>query len=1317
MPFETPSTRRRTELGLVRRPIVLLAVLVLTSMVGSIGRAQPGSATWQAEDPSSLVTAARRDGDPARGALIFHRSALACLQCHPLPGAGPAVGPRLTELEDVEDVDLVEAILDPSRRIATGYQSSMIATLDGQVLNGRILERGEGMIRLLDADANVVEVREDDVDALADSPTSTMPEGLVNTLSRSEFLDLVGYLIALNEGGVEAETALKPDPERLVVRIPEYESRVDHAGLIRSWDEESYLRGEAIYQRVCMNCHGTVDQPGSLPTAPRFASGEFGNGSDPFTMYQTVTYGYQRMVAQDWMVPQQKYDVIHYIQERFLQRHNQTRYVEPDTSYLAGLPTGDTFGPEPSTLEPWVIMDYGPSLMASIEVGRDGSNLAAKGVAVRLDSGPGGVSRGRQWILYDHDTMRMAAAWSGEGFVDWGGILFDGRHGVHPHIQGALTAANPDGPGWADPRDGRFDDERIVGRDGRRYGPLPRDWIRYRGHYQSARGTILHYDVGTTEVHESPARLDLDAPGPEFDAPDGFVRHIWIGPRDTELTIRVAHLPGADARQLVDEPTSRAVLFARPDVEEGSPSSSTPLNRFDGTNALAVDQGGLIDFREHDLTILARIRTTEGGTILSHAVEGDWSPDDVAWFVSDGRLMLDIGWVGAVVSRSEVDDGEWHDVALTYAQGSGTVRLFVDGRLDARGVLKPRGDDEHRSRQVRIGFAAPDFPEPQSAFNGQITRVAVLDGIHDPRRIDLDSRSIPGARADWIAEAGWSDRTDSGFDARPIRVGSPAPEARSIVAGLRADAPDVLDRLSWTTEESGDLRLRIDEGAEPLQFAVWFTNADIDDASTIVNDPAVSTLTTPHLEELTRGGAPLWPEIVTTTIVPGSEDDPFAVDVLTRPASNPWSARMRPSGIDFLDDGRAAVISTWDGDVWRVDGIDQPIGELRWQRIASGLFQPLGIKVIDGQITVGCRDQIVVLRDLDGDHETNYYDCFNTDHQVTDHFHEFAMGLETDASGNLYYTKGGRHALEAVVPHHGTLLKVSPDGSRTEILATGFRAPNGVWIEPDGSFILSDQEGHWTPKNRINRVRPGGFYGYMWGYHDVEDPSDAAMAPPICWITNRFDRSPSQAIRVSSPAWSDLENALLMHSYGYGIIYRVLEQQVGSRSQGAVARLPIPSMPTGVMRGRFHNRDGHLYACGLFGWAGDRQQPGGFYRIRRTDAELVMPASFEATPGQLRIGWTSPLDPDAIDKDRFALRVWQLHRRSNYGSDHIDEHAIPITDARLSPDRSTLILEVPDLTPTMGLALRYRVRSASGFDVEDQIHGTIHTLQTDRLQD
>ena len=53
--------------------------------------------------------------------------------------------------------------------------------------------------------------------------------------------------------------------------LPEYERDLNHAGLISSLDGQSLRRGEAIYVRVCANCHGTKEKVGSMPTSLRFA--------------------------------------------------------------------------------------------------------------------------------------------------------------------------------------------------------------------------------------------------------------------------------------------------------------------------------------------------------------------------------------------------------------------------------------------------------------------------------------------------------------------------------------------------------------------------------------------------------------------------------------------------------------------------------------------------------------------------------------------------------------------------------------------------------------------------------------------------------------------------------------------------------------------------------------------------------------------------------------------------------------------------------------------------------------------------------------
>ena len=86
------------------------------------------------------------------------------------------------------------------------------------------------------------------------------------------------------------------------------------------------------------------------------------------------------------------------------------------------------------TGKPYIDMNYGPYLSASIEVGP--GNIAYKGIAIRLDEGPGGVSKGNKFVVFETDTLRMAAGWSGDKFIDWRSIVYDGSHGTHPKLAG-----------------------------------------------------------------------------------------------------------------------------------------------------------------------------------------------------------------------------------------------------------------------------------------------------------------------------------------------------------------------------------------------------------------------------------------------------------------------------------------------------------------------------------------------------------------------------------------------------------------------------------------------------------------------------------------------------------------------------------------------------------------------------------------------------------------------------------------------------------------------------------------------------------------
>ena len=230
---------------------------------------------------------------------------------------------------------------------------------------------------------------------------------------------------------------------------------------------------------------------------------------------------------------------------------------------------------------------------------------------------------------------------------------------------------------------------------------------------------------------------------------------------------------------------------------------------------------------------------------------------------------------------------------------------------------------------------------------------------------------------------------------------------------------------------------------------------------------------------------------------------------------------------------------------------------------------------------------------------------------------------------------------------------------------------------------------------------------------DVTDPSDSAMEQPVCWLTNAFDRSPAQLLWVDSenPAWKPLAGSLLCLSYGYGKIFVVPHEVVGGQMQGGECALPIPRFPTGVMRGRFHPGNGQLYTCGLFGWAGDQTEPGGFYRVRATGKPMFLPVGLNARKDGMALRFTEALDPQAAsDASRYSARIWSIKRTVNYGSDHYDERSLEITAASLSADGRTVLLKIPGIRPTMCMEIKYRIRGRGGEPVEGVIHNTIHTL-------
>jgi hypothetical protein len=391
----------------------------------------------------------------------------------------------------------------------------------------------------------------------------------------------------------------------------------------------------------------------------------------------------------------------------------------------------------------------------------------------------------------------------------------------------------------------------------------------------------------------------------------------------------------------------------------------------------------------------------------------------------------------------------------------------------------------------------------------------------------------------------------------------------------------------------------------------------------------------PDLRNLTKGGAARWTEPVVTKGVRSTDEGPYVVDTLTEPYPNPWNIRTFFGGFDFFADGRAAIC-TFHGDVYVISGIDDSLEKLTWRRFASGLFQPLGLKIVNDTVYVLGRDQITRLHDFNKDGEADSYENFNNDTVVTANYHEFSLDLHTDTAGNFYFAKGAPWEPDVTSPHQGCLLKVSKDGSKLEVFATGFRAPNGMTVGPGDEITVSDNQGHWMPSSKLDWIEKGGFYGMTPAAHRplalrrgdtnfTADPSDPkaraefkfkgwdAGSPqpesydePIGWLPMNMDNASGGQVWVTSDKWGPLKNRLLFMSYGKCTLFEVMIDKVEGARQAAMIQFPL-KFNSGLMRGRFNPRDGQLYLSGLKGWQSSATRDGGLYRVRYTGGPVRMP--------------------------------------------------------------------------------------------------------------
>jgi hypothetical protein len=329
-------------------------------------------------------------------------------------------------------------------------------------------------------------------------------------------------------------------------------------------------------------------------------------------------------------------------------------------------------------------------------------------------------------------------------------------------------------------------------------------------------------------------------------------------------------------------------------------------------------------------------------------------------------------------------------------------------------------------------------------------------------------------------------------------------------------------------------------------------------------------------------------------------------------------------------------------------------------------------------------------------------------------------------------------------------LRVSKDGTRLDVIATGLRAPNGLCVGPKDFLTCSDNQGHWIPANRINVIKPGGFYGMVpaahktlhfraadgtefdanpssaedrqkfrtefWGNSQSPRPTNGDD-PPLVWLPNSVDNSPGDEVWVTGGKWGPWEGHMLHVSYGHCALFGVAMEKVDGIAQGAVIKFPF-KFPSGIMRSRFNPKDGQLYVSGLNVWQSDAAKFGCFNRVRYTGKPVTMAQEVRVLKDGLQIGFTGPLDAtSATDGENYSVERWNYQWTGNYGSPDLKpsdgklgKDLVLVDKISISPDKKTVTLQLPDMAPVMQMRVRCKIKAADGRAVDQDIHNTIHCV-------
>ena len=399
--------------------------------------------------------------------------------------------------------------------------------------------------------------------------------------------------------------------------------------------------------------------------------------------------------------------------------------------------------------------------------------------------------------------------------------------------------------------------------------------------------------------------------------------------------------------------------------------------------------------------------------------------------------------------------------------------------------------------------------------------------------------------------------------------------------------------------------------------------------------------------------------------------------------ARPPDFKCRIGGMDFMSDG-SLLVSTWDslGPVYKLEGVqgDDP-ESIKVTRIATGLAEPLGLKVVDDEIYVLQKQELTKLIDHDGDNIIDEYLTICDDWKVSANFHEFAFGLEY-MDGYFYATlataimPGGASA-SPQIPDRGKAIRISKETGEMEFVAHGLRTPNGIGTGIDQQLFIADNQGDWLPSSKIVHLQRDAWYGSR--SVDFEGTARLTETQPVVWLPqDEIGNSPSMPLEINvGPYMGQMIHGEVTH----GGIKRVYVESVNNQYQGAVFRFS-QGLEAGVNR-MIWGPDGSLYVGGVGSsgnWNDGEDRWYGLQRLTYNDRTTFEMLAIRARTDGLELEFTAPIEAGSGHRpEEYRIQQWYYLPTENYGGPKLDLKDLEIRSIHISQNRKKVFLELPGM--------------------------------------